>query len=296
MKQLIAAVFFCVLTSVSHAAELIKIYSPYSASHSGTPAMMRIIDQANRDQNIYRFLLEFRPGGNQLIAIKAIEPDNSLAIIAPAFVEHVAAGRINERDYRPVYALGDACWAVIVNKPLQGAGEFVVGGVGIGNAAHLTALAMGQRYGFKVRYIVFRSNNDALVNMAGDNGVEFVIDRYEAGVNLQTKNPRLQIIAASCPQRLPQAPGIPTLAELKIGAPYVFNIVIAHRDMLPARQLAIGKILDAATRTVGAQEIFALSAMRPPLFDNVSTEDFYDLSVGTVRTLQNRFRQQIEAP
>jgi hypothetical protein len=272
----------------------IKIYSPYSPGHSATPAMLKIINEANISQNIYKFSLEFKPGGNQIIAVKSLDPQNSLAIIAPAFVENVVSGQLNKQDYVPVYALGDACWAVITNKLLKAQQEFVVGGVGYGNAAHLTALALGEKHKFSVRYIVFKSNNDALVNMAGDNGIEFVIDRFEGYSNLKSKNPKLTMIAASCPTRLPQAPNVPTLKELGVNAPYIFNIIIAHRDMPRGRQVAIAKILEAATDRIGDTEIYKLSAVRPPQFDRISAEQFYNKSISTVKNLQNKYKTQIE--
>ncbi len=281
------------LASNAFAVETIKIYSPYSPGHSGTPALLKIVDRANADQKIYKFVVEFKPGGNQIIAVKSID-DSGLAIIAPAFIENVESGKLNEKDYAPVYAFGDACWAVITNKPLEGAKEFVVGGVGYGNAAHLTALALGEKHKFNIRYVVFRSNNDALVNMAGDNGVEFVIDKYEGYEALKTKNPKMRIVAASCPARLPQEPKIKTLKEQGVDAPYIFNIVIASKEMSEGRRKAIGLILDKATQEIGKEEIFKLSAQRPPLFDGVSTEQFYEKSISLVRNLQTKYRKQIE--
>lgn len=292
MKKLIVSVlsFFAVTASAS---ETIKIYSPYSPGHSGTPALLRIIDRANADQTNYKFVLEFKPGGNQVIAVKSLDA-NSLAVIAPAFVENISNGQLNEKDYFPVYAFGDACWAVVANKPLDGAKEFVLGGVGFGNAAHLTALALGEKYKFKVRYIVFKSNNDALVNMAGNNGVELVIDKFENYEGLKTKNPAMNMVAASCPKRLPQAPNIKTLKELGIDAPYIFNIMIANTEMPQSKRTALAKTLNDATIKIGADEIFKLSAMSPPIFDNVTVDDFYRKSIDLVRNLQARYRTQIE--
>jgi hypothetical protein len=292
MKKFILGIFAAFALS-AQATETIRVYSPYSASHSGTPALLRVLDQANSSQNIYRFIPEFKPGGNQIIAVKSVDA-NSLAIIAPAYVENVESGKLNENDYIPVYALGDACWAVITNGALEGAKEITVGGVGFGNAAHLTALALGEKYNFNVRYVVFRSNNDALVNMTGNNGVEFVVEKYESYEGLKTKNPSLRVIAASCPKRLPQAPKLKTLKELGIDAPYVFNIVVANREMSAGRRVAISKILNDATLALGEEEIFKISAMRPPVFDGVSVDDFYSKSVNLVKNLQKKYRSKIE--
>ena len=286
--------FLNLFIGTANASEIIKIYSPYSPGHSATPALHRVIEEANKSQNIYRFVVEFKPGGNQMIALKSLD-NNSLAIIAPAYVENVDSGKLNEHDYVPVYAFGDACWAVITNKPLENSKEITVGGVGYGNAAHLTALALGDKYKFDVRYVIFRSNYDALVNMAGDNGIEFVIDKYEGYESLRNKNPKMNMIAASCPKRLPQEPKIKTLKELGIDAPFVFNIVIANTEMPAARRSAVAKILHDATAVVGADEIFKLSAMRPPQFDGVNADEFYSKSIKLVRNLLTQYKAQIDA-
>lgn len=293
MKKLLI-ICWMLLMNAGYASETIKIYSPYSPGHSATPALFRVVDEANTRQSIYKFIVEFKPGGNQIIAVKSLD-ENSLAIIAPAYVENIESGKLNEKDYVPVYAFGDACWAVLTNKPLNNAKEIVVGGVGFGNAAHLTALALGEKYKFDVRYIIFKSNNDALINMAGNNGVEFVIDKYEAYDSLKIKNDKITMIAASCPSRLPQAPNIKTLKEQGIDAPFVFNIAIAHKDMPQARKVAITNILNSATIAVGQPEIFKLSAMRPPIFDGIDAEQFYGKSVALVRNLQIKYKDKINS-
>ena len=286
-----ASLLICALFSLNvYAQETVRIYSPYSPTHSGTPAMFKIIDEANKSQNIYKFILEIKPGGNQVIALKSMD-ENSLAIIAPAFVENVNRGLVKEEDYIPIHTIGDACWTVITNGPIKGIKEVTVGGVGFGNAAHLTALALGEKFGFKVRYIVFKSNNDALVNMAGNNGVIMVIDRYEAYESMKTKNPNLEAFAASCPVRLPQAPKLKTLGENGIKAPYVFNITVAHKDMNSIKRRAIAIILNDAQNRVGADEIFKISGMKVP---TESAEEFYKSSVSIVRILQTKYRKEIE--
>lgn len=293
MKKLIVSLLLTVVSAVAWSAEIVKIYSPYSPGHSGTPAMRRIIDQANADQSIYKFVLEFKPGGNQILAVKAIEPENSLAIIAPAFVENAASGKLNQNDYVPVHALGDACWVGITNGPLAGRKELVVGSVGVGNGTHLTSLMLADRYKFDVRFVMFKSNYDSLINMAGNNGVDFVIERYESFEALRESNRRLQLVGASCPNRIPQAPNLKTFKEMGLDVPYIFNIAVAHKDMPVARRTAIEQILNSATLRVGQQEIYRISSMRPPIFDGISTSQFYKQSIDKVVKLQAKYRDKI---
>lgn len=302
MKKLLLSLLLA-SASTAFAAETISIQNPYGPSHSATPGTLRILKEANEMQSEFNFVFEYKPGGQQVIAVKEMDksPENRLAIIAPAYVKNTMTGKLNRDDYVPLQALGDACWAVISNKgneaggvaSLKGQTEMVVGGVGIGNAAHLTSLLVGEKYGFKVNYVVFKSNNDALVNMAGNNGVNFVIDKIEGYEAFKTKNPDLQVLAASCPTRLAGAPNVKTLQEQGINAPYIFNITVANKAMPKDKRDRIAKVLNDATVKVGEAEIVRLSGMSPPVFRNISADDFYKSSISTVESLLNKFDNTI---
>ena len=302
MKQFILAVFLT-LTSTAWASETISILSPYSANHSGTPAMYKIINVANKLQSRYNFILEFKPGGEQIIAVRALDENtnNRLAIIAPKFVEHTESGKLKFDDYVPVHALGDACWAVIANvgnerqgvASLRGQKEIVVGGVGFGNAAHLTSLQLAEKFGFKVRYVPFKANYDALVLMAGDNSINMVVDRVTSYRQFRDRNSNIKLLGMSCLSRHPDEPKIKTLAEQGITAPFVFNITVAHKNMDASRRAELGKILQDATRSIGRTEIQQLSDMTPPVFDNVDINLYYNNSVELVRTLLNKHKHHI---
>lgn len=296
MKQI-----FLILTSLfflnqAYASEVITIYSPYSPSHSGTPAMLKIIEEANSIQKKMKFRLEFRPGGDQIIAIRSMDdnPNSSLSIIAPKYVEHISSGKLDRSRYVPIHALGDACWAVISNlgketegvSSLKGIEEMVVGGVGFGNAAHLTGLQLGEKYGFRVRYIVFKSNLDALLLMASNGSINLVLERIINYENLKTKSPDLKLLAISCPTRNNRQPQLKTLAEQGIAAPFVFNITISNISMPESKRNEIAKILDQATIAVGKQKIEDLSDMSPPIFAKVGTQEYYNKSIDLVEKLQ----------
>jgi tripartite-type tricarboxylate transporter receptor subunit TctC len=301
-KYIIALLLTCI-SAWSWATETIIIMSPYSASHSGTPAMFRIINEANTQQKDYNFILEFRPGGEQIIAVNALkeQPATRLAIIAPKFVEHVQSGRLNRDDYVPVHALGDACWALISNignsrqgvASLKGVAEVTVGGVGVGNAAHITALELGDRFGFKVRYIPFKSNFDALVLLVSDQSINMVLERVNSYLQYREKNPRVTVLGMSCPRRHPELPDVPTLAEQKMNTPYVFNIVMAHASMPETKRQQLAKILNTATLSVGSADIFRLSDMTPPIFANQSTEDYYRTRFDQMRTMLKKHQNEI---
>lgn len=300
MKYFFAVLYFLSMSAL--ATENIVIVSPYSPSHGGTPATFKVLEEANRAQNKYNFILEFKPGGEQIIAIRSIEeqPQTRLAIIAPKYVEHVASGKLKATDYVPIHALGDACWAVITNtgnmaqgiSSLQGKKELTVGGVGIGNASHITALELGEKYKIQVRYIPFKSNFDALILLVSDQSINMVVERVVSYLQYREKNPNVTVLGMSCPRRHPDLPQVKTLAEQGLDAPYVFNITVAHKDMNPSRRQEIADILNSATQAVGADEIFKLSDMTPP---RQSAQEYYNVRTSNMNRLLKKYQSQINA-
>lgn len=287
----------------AHATENIVIASPYSPSHSGTPAMFRIIDEANKLQSKYNFILEFKPGGEQIIAIHYLDqaPQSRLAIIAPKFVEHVLSAKLKQENYVPIHALGDACWAVISNignarqgiSSLTGIKELTVGGVGIGNAAHITALELAEKFKFKVTYIPFRSNFDALILLFSDQSVNLVLERVQSYNQYKEKNNNVSVLAMSCPARHPDMPNTKTLYEQGVESPYIFNITVAHKNMPAAKRNEIGSLLNTATLKVGQAEIYKLSDMVPPVFNNLSVKDYYAERVNFMHKMLKKHQTQI---
>ena len=299
----ILLILFLFLVNPALASEIIRIQTPYPANHSGTPAMFRVIETANKNQKNYTFVLEFKPGGNQIIAVKQmdLDPSRNLAIIAPAFVENVASGQLNAQDYVAVWSLGDACWTVLSTDSatssvagVKNSKEITVGTVGFGNATHLTALQIGKRYNIPVRMIPFKSNYDAVVNMAGSNGVTFTIDNSTTFESFQSRNAKLRVLAVSCSKRLPAYPEIKTLKEQGIEAPSVMNIVIANVTMPVDRRLQLAQILEQAADQVGEAEIQKLSGFSPPQFDGVTAQTHFIKSTELISRLRKEFQKEIK--
>ena len=284
-------------------AEDIYIQSPYSASHGGVPAYLAIIEEANRIQDDYTFHLENKPGGQQIIAIKQMDqsPQNRLGIIAPKYVEHTKSGKLNRENYVPIHALGSACWVVISNlgdsiEAMRNAKKetITVGGVGIGNATHLTSLQIGEAADAEVNYVIFKSNYEGLVLMAGDGSVNMVVEKAKNYIQMKTKNPNIQAAAASCTSRHPLLPDTATLAEQGVQAPQVFNITVASTEMPTTKRLKLGRILNTATKNLGKEKVFGLSDMNPPVFDNVSVGDFYLENIAMVEVLLDKHQTKIK--
>jgi tripartite-type tricarboxylate transporter receptor subunit TctC len=302
MKKFLLLMLFS--TSV-FAREPIVIYFNASASQPNATPYIKMLDIANQLQNKYEFILEFKPGANGVLALRAMDqsPLNRLATTAPAFVENAKSGVINEVDYVSVATQGDACWAVITNvgdtkqgiDSLKGQKEITVGGTGYGNAAHLTALIIGERLGFKVRYIVYKANYDALVNMASGEPINFVIERVANYQTFKAKNPRLQILGINCPTRNTLMPEVKTLREQGYHTPTIFMTTLANVKMPETKRQELGKILEEAQGKLGAKYISETSDMNPPQFNRptIPTQDFFNMRVTQMKAITHKFEQQI---
>lgn len=299
-KFLLSLILIC---GMANAQEIVTVYTPYSASHGGNAAFQRVLDRANEMQKTYRFQFELKPGAQGLIALRTVaeHPESRLAIINAAFVELIENNQVVEAEWSPVHAIGEACWAVVVNggnekqgiNSLKNIKEITVGTVGVGNVTHLTALEIGERLNVPVRLVLFKSNYDALVNLIGNHGVNFGIERLAVIEQFKDKNTNIHVVGMSCPKRYANLQ-IPTLKEQGFDLPGVINIVMANAQMPPNKKAELGRILDQATKDVGLAEIQHLSDMRSPIFDNASTENFYQSRISALKTLRKRYSKQIQ--
>lgn len=308
IKTILTALTLCLFgaTVQAQARETITIYFNAGANQPNYAPYLKTIAIANQLQNRYQFQMELKPGANGVLALKAMDqsPENSLATQAPAFVENARSGAINERDYVAVAAQGDACWAVITNlgdsargiESLRGQKEITVGGTGFGNVAHLTALTLGERYGFDVRYIVYKANYDALLNMAAGEKINFVIERVQNYQTFRAKNPNLQILGMSCEQRHPAALEVRTLREQGVSVPSIFFVTLANVKMPESKRRDIERIFEQAQQELGQDALIEQADLQAPQFRKppVSAQKFFEQRTGQIKNLLTRYNTQIE--
>lgn len=308
MKKIIASLVLAACTLVhADTRENITFVIPAGANQSFNPLILKILDRANDQQTRYQFTPEFKPGANGSLGLKHMDasPQNRVAIATPAFVENVRSGLVNESDYVPIHALGDICMAVITNigdgaqgtaslASLRGT-EISVGGVGFGNVTHITSLLLGEKYGIRVKYVVFKSNLDAVVNMVGNNGINMALEPISTYHQFRERQPRLQMLGYNCAVRNEQAPELKTLREQGIDAPTIFNVTMANRAMPEEKRREIGRILDDATRSIGAREFAERAGIFPPVFRNISADEFARRRINLQRDMVKKFDREIES-
>ena len=298
MKKLLLIALAIVSLTVS-AKETIVVLNPQGPSHSGTPQLMAVVDEANKLQNKYQFVIEFKPGGFESIALRELadSPQTKISTMTNAAIEGFDRGLVNESDLVSVFSQGDSCWAVIgVTKSNNGLDSFkslkelTVGGPAIGGATHLAALEIGRRYNIPVRYIVYKSNYDAFINMVSDSSINFIFERVKNYESFKDKNKNMHILAISCPVRHPQAPNIKILREYGINTPYIWQQIVANKNINEDRRKDFESIFSRATKKIGLEKIQELSDQTPPVFNGVDSRTHYSSESDSVKGLQGKIQ------
>jgi tripartite-type tricarboxylate transporter receptor subunit TctC len=144
---------------------------------------------------------------------------------------------------------------------------------------------------------VYRSNFDALVNMAADDhSVNFVMDRLTNYKQFQEKNNKIQALGVNCVERVAEFPNIKTLKEQGLTVPYIWQYTVASKNMDPSRRQDIANIFNNSMLTVGKSTMFNLSDFISPVFYNESAENHWDKNLSTLRQFRKKYEQEIKAP
>lgn len=289
------AAFFMGLTQ---AQDVITVVNAQGPSQSMTPQIFAVVDESNKIQSKYKFVMEFKAGGFESIGVREVleQPKNRVVTITNSVVEAESRGLVDLTKLEPVFSHGGACWAVITNFSEKNMpNEITIGGPAIGGAAHLIGLEIGKKHNIPVRYIVYRSNADALIQMvADDNSVNMVVDRVINYKQFVGKNPKLQVLGLSCSERHPDLPQVKTLTEQKIVAPYIFHFTMASKEMPKETQEDIAAIFQKATLSLGKSKLFDLGDFISPVFFKQDTKTHYNSSITLLKSFREKYKTEIK--
>jgi tripartite-type tricarboxylate transporter receptor subunit TctC len=223
------------------------------------PSLVATLEHANANQTKYKFILDFKPGANGLLAVKTLdkEANNRIVGVGPHFLGHVRNGVISLKDYAAVEETGyDICTGVITNVGSTSKGldsleayrgkEITVGTLSPASPAYTTAVELSKRYGFIPKFVAFKSDDEGFLAIVGNHGINFAFSPPKKYHQYLSENPNLQLLAVHCPSRIATVPNVKTLAEYQIHVPPIFNLVLAKSSMPAQQRQEIGKILAAS--------------------------------------------------
>ena len=307
IKKFLVAIALAATYLGASAQQTISIVWPYSMSHGTTALMFPLLEEANKSQNQYNFILESKPGAQGMIALDYMnqQPANRMAVIAPDFVQLAYDGKIREDDYRYHVGLGDFCFA-IWNKysdseqglaGLKGTKEIVLANVGWGNAGHLVALEIASKYDLKVRNVVFKSNFEGLVNLTQNGGVTQVQESVKAFDSLKSQAvTTAKPLAVTCSTRRKEMPHVKTMAEQGITSSGPWHIVISNKDMPADTQQNLTNILNRSLAVIGEDKILEISNLHPIVFQkNKDVNAYYKTKSTAQKALLKKYQPIIDA-
>lgn len=134
-----------------------------------------------------------RPGYNP----RELTPIMNVAGVAQAFVVPATS---------PYKTLGELLAAAKASP-----GMLTYGSGGVGSFQHLTFELLKQRTGVDIRHIPYRGSGPAYTDLMGGQ-LQAMVDSLPAALP-HVQSGKLRVLAVSTPQRVPQLPQVPTVAE-----------------------------------------------------------------------------------
>jgi tripartite-type tricarboxylate transporter receptor subunit TctC len=210
-----------------------------SAPGGLTDVVGRILGErmsANPELRGQSVIMDNRPGAGGVIAAMAVvnaAPDgHSLLIadlsnsaIAPLLMEKPPYETL--RDFAAVSLIGTTRFYLAVNSALgvnnwkefadlvkANPDKFAYGSSGSGTIHHLATEMMKTRAGLKITHVPYKSSAQSTpAFLAGD--IQVLFSAYQS-VAPHIATGRVKLLAVASPDRSPQAPGVPTFAELGV--------------------------------------------------------------------------------
>lgn len=306
MIKFLSAIFLTMTLSFSvMAKEVITLYTYSGPASTFTQKYRTILEVANTQQDRFIFQLDPRPGANGLLAIKAMQknPHNSLSTVSASLIELINTSLVTKDNLIPVFSGGEACYAIAAilgdsNKgliSLKGVKEIKLVTIAIGSSAHMALLELGSDLGFSVVPVVFKSQVEGLVLMAGDQSVDLIIESPRVIKNFQTKNPNIRPLAMNCKTRNPKMPEVSTAIEQNFDLPGLWSFAVANSQMDPLRRETIAGILQNALVSIGQSRMFDLYDIQFPTLQGLTVNQHFDHMYTHTNKLHNKWSREINA-
>ena len=219
----------------------------------GTDGPSRIIADRMRASLGVPVVVENRPGGQQMVAIRAVQaspPDGYTLLVGTgsSLVQNPslnpAIGYDPLRDFTLIAQFGVSQGVIVVHSsvPVQTLQELVAylrknpgqsyATGGVGAAAHLSMSLLTSKLGLEMVHVPYKGDGPAMVDLASGRvpiGMMSYISARGAG-------DKVRILAATSVARLPYAPEVPSLSEaglpeLVVLDPYTFFGIVGPPGM-----------------------------------------------------------------
>lgn len=218
----------------------------------------------------HQFIIVNHPGANGSVAARAATdamPDG-YTLFMPALSTFVALPSIAPnlplmlpRDFIPIGYTAENPMFVAVNPKLgvstlpqlialakKEPGKISIAVTGAGRLTDLTGLLLQDRAGVQLLRVPYTGGPAAALADVGSGRVSMIIEGY-SGIVGAVKAGQVKLIAVASPERLPQFPDLPTVAETLPGFRALgWQVLVAPKGTPPA---IVGKVSDVLAKVVG---------------------------------------------
>lgn len=263
-------------------ARPVTFFVPFAAG-SATDTLARSLGQgvtAGTKQNV---VIDNRPGANGFIAAQAVAraaPDGYAVLIATN-TTHAANEHLFKKvpydavkDFTPVTALARGGQVMIVHPrvPVKSVKEFIVlakrqpGKLTFGSGSSSSRVAselFQQMAGLQLVHVPYKSNPMAVTDLVGGH-IDMMITDVVTGLP-QVQAGKVRALGVSSPQRLPNVPELPTIAEAGVKG---YELTFWFAAYLPAKAspavtARLRELFIHATKGPSAQAFFKSTGIEP---------------------------------
>ena len=186
------------------AQSTVTLVYPWTLGDSMAGVMMAMLEEANLQQNRYRFVIESRPGAGGAIAANHVirTPNTILSTGASAWLRPIFYPNesYDPAQLRTILVQFECPFAVTSGRftswsQVPQDRPLTVGTSGLGVVTHLTALQLQQRYP-SLTVVPFRSTTEALQNAVGGH-VDFHVGFVRQAEEYVTRTPGVTVLGVT---------------------------------------------------------------------------------------------------
>jgi tripartite-type tricarboxylate transporter receptor subunit TctC len=278
----IAAMQAAAAIAQDYPAKTITFYVPFAAG-SATDTLARSLGQgitADTRQNVVN---DNRAGANGIIATQAFirTPADGYTVLIGTNTTHAANEHLYKkipydpvRDFTPVTTLARGGQVMLVHPrvPVKTVEEFIAlakrqpGKLTFGSGSSSSRVAselFQQMTGLTLVHVPYKSNPMAVTDLVGGH-IDMMITDVVTGLP-QVQAGKVKALGVSSPQRLPNVPELPTIAEAGVPG---YELTFWFAAYLPAKAppavtARLRELFISATKSAPAQSFFKTTGIEP---------------------------------
>ena len=263
-------------------AKTITFYVPFAAG-SATDTLARSLGQGITGETKQNVVNDNRPGANGIIATQAFirTPADGYTVLIGTNTTHAANEHLYKkipydpvRDFTPVTTLARGGQVMIVHPrvPVNTVKEFIAlakrqpGKLTFGSGSSSSRVAselFQQMAGLQLVHVPYKSNPMAVTDLVGGH-IDMMITDVVTGLP-QVQAGKVRALGVSSPQRLPNVPELPTIAEAGVKG---YELTFWFAAYLPAKAppavtARLRELFISAAKSAQAQAFFKTTGIEP---------------------------------